>query len=146
MCAAFALGAASAAAPSSPHDIVAQLDTELQAAVKVNDVQTMERILGDDMVLILGNGSINTRAQLLREARGKSYVYERQEEDAGTQTVRVWGGTAVVTARLWVRGVSGGKPFDQHLWFSDVYVHTAKGWRYIFGQASLHLPDQPVPP
>jgi hypothetical protein len=48
--------------------------------------------------------------------------------------VRVWGDAAVVTARLWVKGVSGGAPFDRRLWFSDTYVRTRKGWRYLFGQ------------
>jgi len=123
-------------------DVVAKLDAEFQAAVKVNDVNTMERILGEDMILVLGNGSTNTRAELIQEARDKAYIYERQEEDPSTQTVRVWGDTAIVTARLWVKGAIRGKPFDRHLWFSDVYVHTPNGWRYVFGQASLHLPDE----
>jgi Domain of unknown function (DUF4440) len=84
----------------------------------------------------------NPRAELLQEARDKTHVYERQEEDPGTQTVRVWGDTAIVTARLWVKGVNGGKPFDRHLWFSDVYVRAPTGWHYVFGQASLHLPEE----
>ena len=143
ICAALAFGGLAHTASPNPRDIVAQLDTQFQAAVKVNDVQAMERILGDDMILVLGNGSINTRAELLQEARDKSYVYQRQEEDPGTQTVRVWGDTAIVTARLWVKGVNGGKPFDRHLWFSDVYVRAPGGWHYVFGQASLHLPEEP---
>jgi ketosteroid isomerase-like protein len=142
ICAALAFGAPVDAAQPNPRDLVAQLDKQFQAAVKVNDVEAMERILGDDMILVLGNGTTNTRAELLQEARDKSFVYERQEEDPGTQTVRVWDDTAVVTARLWVKGVSGGKPFDRHLWFSDVYVRTRTGWHYVFGQASLHLPDE----
>jgi hypothetical protein len=68
-------------------------------------------------------------------------VYEHQEEDPGTQTVRVSGDTAVVTARLWVKGVTRNAPFDRRLWFSDVYVRTPQGWRYFFGQASLPLPN-----
>jgi ketosteroid isomerase-like protein len=119
---------------------VAQLDTKYQAAVKANDAHAMAVILHENMLLVLGNGTTNTRAQLLQEARNKAYIYERQEEDPGTQTVRVWGDTAVVSARLWVKGVNGDAPFDRHLWFSDTYVRTPKGWRYFYGQASLHLP------
>jgi ketosteroid isomerase-like protein len=55
--------------------------------------------------------------------------------------VRVWGDTAVVTALLWAKGTEEGKPFDYHLWFSDVYVRTPQGWRYVFGQAAQPLPD-----
>jgi len=122
----FVWGTTLAAAPDASH-VVGQLDTDFQAAVKVNDAQTMGRILGENMILVLGNGTTNTRAELLQEARDKAYVYERQEEDPGTQTVRVWGDTAVVTARLWVKGVNHGASFDRHLWFSDTYVRTRKG-------------------
>jgi ketosteroid isomerase-like protein len=138
---------AAVAAHASPQDdrqAVAKLDTEYQAAVKINDATTMSRIQHPDMVLVLGNGNSSTGAELLQESRDKSIAYEHQEEDAGTQTVRVWGDTAVVTARLWVKGVSRGVAFDRRLWFSDTYVRTPSGWRYFFGQASLHLPDQPA--
>jgi uncharacterized protein (TIGR02246 family) len=119
---------------------VARLDLEFQAAVKSNDADTMARILHPDMVLILGDGRVNTREEQLRESRDKVITYEVQDEDPGTQTVRVHGDTAVVTARLWTKGTTGGKSFDRRLWFSDVYIRTATGWRYYFGQASLHLP------
>jgi ketosteroid isomerase-like protein len=132
------------ASSTDAKQVVAELDTEYQAAVKVNDAQAMERILAENMTLVLGNGTTNTRAELLQEARDEAYVYERQDEDPGTQTVRVWGDTAVVTARLWIKGVSQGTAFDRHLWFSDVYVRTGKGWRYVFGQASLHMLNAPT--
>jgi ketosteroid isomerase-like protein len=128
--------------PSTDQEAVAELDTEFQAAVKANDARTMGRILHKDMVLILGTGAINTREEQLQEARDRVYAYERQDEDAGTQTVRVWGDTAVVTARLWIKGNSRGTPFDRRVWFSDTYVRTPNGWQYFVGQASLHLPDQ----
>jgi hypothetical protein len=120
---------------------VAALDTEYQAAVKVNDAQTMGRILHKEMILVLGNGTTSTRDELLREARDRSITYEQQDEDPGTRTVRLWGDTAVVTARLWVKGVGNGRAFNRRLWFSDTYVRTRDGWRYAFGQASLHLPE-----
>jgi hypothetical protein len=52
----------------------------------------------------------------------------------------MWGDTAVVTARLWIKGRRAGKPFERKLWFSDTYVRTESGWRYAFAQASLPLP------
>jgi ketosteroid isomerase-like protein len=129
--------------PTDARDIVAKLDTEFQAAVKVNDASTMQRILHEHMVLVLGNGKTSTGAELIEEARNKLIAYEQQDEDPGAQTVRVWGDTAVVTARLWVKGVrQGGTAFDRRVWFSDTYVRTPQGWRYFFGQVSLHLPEQ----
>jgi ketosteroid isomerase-like protein len=118
---------------------VAALDTQYQAAVKVNDADTMDRILADDFVVVLGSGQIYTKSDLLNMARTKRVQYEHQEESV--QTVRVWSDTAVVTAKLWLKGVDQGKPFDWHVWFSDTYVRTPSGWRYVHGQASLPLPS-----
>ena len=127
--------------PASDLQAVGELDTIYQAAVKANDATAMARILHPQMVLVVGSGSILTREDLLKSARDADSSYEHQEEVPGTQTVRVWGDTAVVTAQLWIKGTRQGTPFDRHLWFSDTYVRTPEGWRYAFGQASLALPD-----
>jgi ketosteroid isomerase-like protein len=117
---------------------VAALDTEYQAAVKKNDAATMERLLADDFTLVTGSGKVYSKADLVEEARSGRYVYAHQEDTE--QTVRVWGATAVVTAKLWEQGTESGKPIDYTVWFSDTYVRTASGWRYVFGQSSLPLP------
>ena len=100
----------------------------------------MDRILADDFVLVTGRGVSYTKADLLKDARSKKVTYEHQEDSQ--QKVRVWGDTAVITALLWVKGAGEGKSFDYKLWFSDVYVRTPAGWRYVFGQASLPLPKE----
>jgi len=142
-----AAAAASATTPAEDKAAVAALDTKYQTAVKKNDAETMGQILDDNFILVLGSGTVVTRNELLAEARGGKINYEHQEEDAGTQTVRVWGDTAVVTARLWLKYTTEGKSFDRRLWFSDTYVRTASGgWRYVFGQASLALPPEAVKP
>jgi ketosteroid isomerase-like protein len=116
---------------------VGKLDTEYQAAVKNNDAATMARILADDFVLVTGKGHVYTKTDLLKEANDKNVIYEHQGDS--NQKVRVWGDTAVVTALLWVKGTDHGKPFEYKLWFSDTYVRTSTGWRYVFAQASLPL-------
>ena len=147
MIAAAALLAAASAAYAGPADdqqTVAALDTAYQAAVEENDADTMARILHKDMILILGDGRVSTREDLLNLARSKEITFEKQVEDAGTQVVRMYGpDTAVVTARLWLKGERAGQAFDRRLWFSDTYVKTPDGWRYAFGQASTALPARP---
>jgi ketosteroid isomerase-like protein len=141
----------SLAALSADHDansssaddqkIVAALDVRYQAAVEKNDAAAMDRILADDFVLVTGSGKTQNKADLLEEARSGRVVYEYQDDSL--QAVRVWGDTAVVTARLRAKGAESGKPFEYTLWFSDTYIRTAAGWRYVFGQASLPLPKNP---
>lgn len=121
---------------------VAALDVQYQAAVKANDAETMAKILHPQMILVVGSGAVVTREDLLNEARKRTIAYEIQDEEPGSQTVRMFGAdTAIVTAKLRLKYVAAGKAFDRTLWFSDTYVRTADGWRYAFGQASLALPN-----
>lgn len=117
---------------------VADLDTEYQAAVKKSDAATMDRILADDFILVTGSGKTYNKANLLAEARDARFHYDLQDDSE--QKVRVWGDTAVITAKLREKGTEEGIPFDKTVWFSDTYVQTRAGWRYVFGQSSLPLP------
>lgn len=138
-----AMAQGASAAPADDAKIVAALDTEFQAAVKRNDAATIGRILEDNMILVTGRGAIFTRQQHIDAAKNQERVYEQQDEEPGTQVVRVWGDTAVLTAKLWIKGTAkDGKAFDYKLWFSDTYVRTPAGWKYAFGQASLPLPPE----
>ena len=136
--------AAAAAVTTAPtdRDIIAELDRTYQAAVKRNDAPTMDRILHPQFELVLGTGRRISRAELLGEARKQSIKYDLQDEEEGSQTVIVSGDTAIVTAKLFLKGIARGEPIDRTLWFSDTYVRTPSGWRYLFGQASLPLPAQ----
>lgn len=119
--------------------MIAALDTEYQAAVKINDAATMDRILTEDFILVTGHGKVYNKTDLLNAAKNKDAIYEYQDDSQ--QTVRVWGDTAVITALLYQKGTYKGKPFEDYLWFSDMYVRTPQGWKYAFGQASLRMPD-----
>ena len=130
------------ASPEDDRRAVAALDTEFQAAVKHNDAATIDRIQHPDMVLVLGDGSVLTKADHVQAARDRTVVYEIQDEEPGSQVVRIHGDTAVVTALLRLKGTHQGTPFDRRVWFSDTYVRTPEGWKYFFGQASLRLPDE----
>ena len=45
---------------------MAALDTAYQAAVERNDADAMAAILHEDMILVLGDGAVYTREDLLR--------------------------------------------------------------------------------
>ena len=151
MAAIFALFSAAAPAradvppPPKPsvQEVVYDLDTDYQAAVKSNDAEAMAKILADDFVLVTGRGATFNKSDLLKSAHDKDRIYEHQDESQ--KTVRLFGDrTAVVTALLWLKGTNAADkaPFDYKLWYSDVYVKRAGKWKYVFGQASLRLPDE----
>jgi uncharacterized protein (TIGR02246 family) len=139
-----ALAATTASAtPADDEKTVAQLDRDYQLAVKNNDAATIARIHAGDMILVTGRGKVFRGSEIEEQARKGSVKYEQQDEAAGTQRVRVWGDTAVVTALLWIKGTDAERgPFDYKLWFSDTYVRIGGRWRYAFGQASIPLPKE----
>lgn len=128
--------------PEEDRRTVAALDIAYQLAVKNNDFSTMDEILHEDFVLMLGDGRAVSREALF--ANEHQTTYEQQDEEPGSQTVRIYGDTAIVTAKLWLKGVNARGPFDRTLWFSDTYVRTGSGWRYAFAQASLPLTPEAV--
>ena len=138
-----AAGACGVANASMQEDqrTVASLDIRYQAAVERNDAETMAGIHHENMILTLSNGTVVTGAQLEQNAREKARTYEHQVVVDDSRVVRVSGDTAVVTAKLWLKGTRAtGEAFDYKLWFSDTYVRTPTGWRYFFGQAGAPLP------
>ena len=126
--------------PTLDVQTVAALDTLYQEAVKANDIEIMDRILADDFVLETDRGASLTKADLIKEAREKRTIYEHREEQEGTQKVRIWRDTAVVTALLRIKGAKDQNPFDHKVWVSETYVRTPTGWRFVFGQTSIPLP------
>ena len=124
------------------HAVLTALDEEYQKAVERNDGTTMARILTDDYVLVDGNGKIYSKADLINDTKSGKTHYEHQKDSE--RTIRIWGDTAVVTAKLWVKGLEDGEQVNYEEWFSDTYVRTPQGWRYAFGQASLPLAGAPA--
>src|SRR3954452_3855679 len=114
---------------------VAALDSEFHSAVKTNDARTIDRILADDFVLMHGAGAQVSKADILKQARDKQGRYEHHEAEPGSQNVRVWRDTAVVTETLWVKGAEQGKPVDEKVAVTETYARTPDGWRYVSGQA-----------
>jgi len=137
--AASALAAPLAACPKDPA-LIAKLDTEYQLAVEKSDAPTMDRLLADDYVLVLGNGRVFQKTDLLAQARDANWKYEHQSDTR--QTVRFWDSTAVLTALLWIKGLVNGRQVDVEVWFSDTYACTPRGWRYVLGQAGQVMPSK----
>jgi ketosteroid isomerase-like protein len=124
---------------------IAELDEKYQQAVKRNDAKVMSEIVHDDFTLVNGKGMVVKKDALLASARDEHVRYQQQDVIDNSRTVRVLGDTAVITAKLWLKGdLKRGGHIDKVLWFSDTYVKTAQGWKYFFGQASLGLPDNAV--
>src|SRR5947209_3342837 len=98
---------------------VSALDLAYQDAVKRNDADKIDTILHSCFAMILGDGRQVSRQEILDLARNRVIEFEIQDEEPGTQCVRVWGNTAIVTACLHIKGRKGIQEFERRVWFSD---------------------------
>jgi ketosteroid isomerase-like protein len=137
---ALVIAAATAAHGSDAEDkrILADLDTKYQKAVQQNDAKTMAEILADGFILVEGDGKKLTKADLLNDATSGQTHYARQDDSE--RTIAVFGDTAVISAKLYAKGIEDGVKVDYYMWFTDVYIRTPNGWRYFYAQSSLALP------
>ena len=67
---------------------VGEMDVAYQAAVEKGDWQAMERILHPDFVLVLGNGRVHSREEVVGSSRKGVIAYQRQAIVPGTQSVQ----------------------------------------------------------
>ena len=96
----------------------------------------VDTLLTDDVTLILGDGTIQTKSDLLREAREEVVKYTRFENV--DQVVRFYGPTtAVVTGRTIISGTTNdGTAVEVDVIFTDAVVKGAGGWKFAAGHVS----------
>jgi ketosteroid isomerase-like protein len=133
------LSAACAPAPTAAVDQTADVlafETVATAAFQRNDTVAIDTLLTDDMTLILGDGTIQTKSDLLREAREEVVRYTRFENV--DQVVRFYGPTtAVVTGRTIIAGATkDGAAVEVDVIFTDAVVKEAGGWKFAAGHVS----------
>jgi ketosteroid isomerase-like protein len=112
-------------------------DLELQAkeAAITRDVTFAERTLADDYVAVTPLGQVVTRADTL-EARKRSQVHYDSIHITDMK-VRVYGNTAIVTARAEVKGNDLGEDFSGPYRFTRVWVRRNGRWQAVSYQATV---------
>jgi ketosteroid isomerase-like protein len=106
------------------------------AAFGRNDVTAMDTLFTDDLTLVLSDGTIQTKADLLREAREEVVRFTRFENV--DMTVRFYGpSTAVVIGRTQISGFAkDGSAVEVDVIFTDTVVRQRGGWKFAAGQVS----------
>ena len=106
------------------------------AAFRANDVVAIDTLLTDDITLILSDGTIERKPDLLREAREEVVRYTRFENV--DQDVRFYGPrTAVVTGRTIISGLAkDGSSVEVDVIFTDTVVRERGGWKFAAGHVS----------
>jgi len=119
----------------SAEDELITIAHDWDRAMVGNDAEAIGRYMADDWVIIGSDGRVGDKATFLGLVKSGTLTHdEMTSEDFH---VRVYGDTAVVSAR----GVSGGKyqgqPFREVELSSCVFVRQAGKWRCVLTHLSL---------
>jgi ketosteroid isomerase-like protein len=99
------------------------------------DVEALDRILGDDFLLIdVMTGSEVKKPDLLAVLRSSQLKFEAIEPLESR--VRLYGITAVITGRTRMSGRFGEEPFTASSRYTHVFVKNQDQWRLVSAQGT----------
>jgi ketosteroid isomerase-like protein len=122
------------------------LEERFAAALIGSDVVALDRLASDDWTIIAADGRILTKAAFLDAIRSGALTHSSMTSD--DITVRSFGETALVTARVATTGAYQGKPFTTLERSTDIFARQAGQWRCVLTQlttiAGPPAPGQPA--
>jgi hypothetical protein len=99
------------------------------------DADFSQRTLADDYVAITPLGQVTTKQDTV--AARKSGQLRYQSIDVSDMVVRIYGDTAVVTARAEVKGHQLGEDFSGPYRYTRVWVRRSGHWQAVSYQATV---------
>ena len=119
-------------------ETIEALDGERMRAMVAGDVDTLGRILADDLTYVHTSSAVDTKASMLESIGNGNLNYRKMA--ARNVMVRACGDAAIVNGEADVEVTSGGNDLTFSLRFTDVYVNGDAGWQMVAWQ-STRLPE-----
>jgi ketosteroid isomerase-like protein len=117
---------------------VARAEQAFAAAVAGNDVAAVAAITAEDWRIIDGDGHVIPREAFLAVIR--SGALRHSEMSSSEQSIRIYGDTAVVTARARSAGTYEGAAFATDEISTDVLIRRHGRWRCVLTQLTTRRP------
>ena len=114
---------------------IRSLEMEWTDAYKKRQVAVLSSLLAEDYVITTEDGSTYGKVGFVSHNAKPSEQVEAAE--MSDLKIRVHGETAVVTGAYHERGESGGKKYDYHDRFTDVWMKIGGKWLLIASHYSL---------
>jgi len=107
---------------------VAALENQWLQADKTNNPDLAAPLMADKYISTAADGTIEDKAQTLADARARKYTSAEYED----LKVTIFGDTAIATGAFKGKGTDSGKPFDEHLRWTDTWVRMPSGkWQCV---------------
>ena len=114
---------------------IVEMERETKEASLRRDSEFPQRVLADDYVAISPLGQVTTKKEALSARKSGQLRYETI--DVSDMVVRLYGDTAVVTARADVKGHQLGEDFSGPYRYTRVWVRRAGRWQTVSYQATV---------
>ncbi|MGD0097127.1 MAG: nuclear transport factor 2 family protein [Terracidiphilus sp.] len=112
-----------------------QLEDAWRDALMKADTAAMDKLLADDYMAILPNGTLQSKEQALANLRNPTTHFS--VITVSDRRVRFYGTTALVTSRVDVVGASPNGPISGGFRYTRVYVKDKQGsWKIVSFEAS----------
>jgi ketosteroid isomerase-like protein len=111
------------------------LETAWNHAEQNKDVAALDQLMASTLVYIDYDGSLQTKAQYLAEAKSETLHPEQITNDE--MTAHMYGDAAVVTGIYREKGISKGKPYSRRGRFTDTWVKVNGTWLCVASQSTL---------
>jgi ketosteroid isomerase-like protein len=114
---------------------ILDMERQTKEASLRRDPDFPERVLADDYVAISPLGQVTTKKEALSARKSGQLRYDTI--DVSDMVVRLYGDTAVVTARMDVKGHQLGEDFSGPYRYTRVWVRRAGRWQTVSYQATV---------
>ena len=128
-----AIGAHAQTSSTAAEKAVTALEYRWLESERKNDPESIADIFGEKYVATGPDGKLEDKAQTLADAKARTWT-SSDYEDLKVQT---YGGVAIVTGGYKGKGTESGKPFAEHLRWTDTWVKMPDGkWQLVASQYS----------
>lgn len=119
----------------SDADYVRSLELRWTESYKQRQVDILSSLLADDFVITIEDGSTYSKTGYIsHSAQPSVHVAVAEMTDV---KVRMHGNAAVITGAYHERGESGGKAYEYHDRFTDVWLKSGGKWQVVASHYSV---------
>lgn len=122
-------GTCSVSLAQSVADEIKKMEKERAEAVVKGDWAKLEKETADNYTLVNINGEMSNKSQMVEGF--KSGQNKLSKDEVSDMDVRVYGNVAVVTGKVSVEGIMGGKEVNGQARFTRVYAKQGGHWQSV---------------
>src|SRR5262245_7280083 len=108
-------------------------DRRFQAMVD-GDFETIDRLLGDDLIYTHSSGQSDTRTEYIAQCKKGVFKYLKIERPI--ENIQVYGETVIVAGHVRMTVTIDGKPKLLNNRYTNVWTKGANGWQMVAWQST----------